>query len=143
MTGGGRYDDLASSFTDMSLPGVGGSIGLTRLFDAACKSGLVKLDSRTEAEVFVGFRTPELNALAQTLAKELRSRGIRVDLYSGPKANVGKQLGYAGKKGLHTAVMAMDAKSIVVRDLLKSEQKDVPTVEEAVGLALKAARPGA
>jgi len=142
VAGGGRYDDLASTFTDMSLPGVGGSIGVTRLFDAACKSGLVRLDARTEAEVFVGFRTPELSGLAQTLAKELRSKGLRVDLYSGPKANVGKQLGYAGKKGLRTAVMAMDAKSIVVRDLLKSEQKDVPAVEEAVALALSAARPG-
>ncbi|MEI8192192.1 MAG: HisS family protein, partial [candidate division NC10 bacterium] len=123
VAGGGRYDDLASTFTDMSLPGVGGSIGLTRLFDAACKGGLVDLASRTEAQVFVGFRTPELKALAQTAAKELRSRGIRVDLYSGPAANVGKQLAYAGKKGLRTAVMAMDAKSIVVRDLAKSEQK--------------------
>ncbi|MBI5244535.1 MAG: hypothetical protein HY922_12785, partial [Elusimicrobia bacterium] len=140
--GGGRYDDLASTFTDMSLPGVGGSIGLTRLFDAACKSGLIARDLRTEAQIFVGFRTAELRSLALTAARQLRARGVRVDLYSGTPASVGKQLSYASKKGLRLAVMAMDEKSIVVRDLIKSEQKDVPAITEAVEIALERLGPG-
>lgn len=141
VAGGGRYDDLASTFTDMSLPGVGGSIGLTRLFDAACKSGLAAKDERTEAEMFVGFRTPELRTVAQSAARLLRSHGIRVDLYSGIPASIGKQLSYASKKGLKWALMAMDEKSIVVRDLVKSEQKDVPSVNEAVERAIEHLRP--
>ncbi|HAH05222.1 MAG TPA: hypothetical protein DCM05_01655 [Elusimicrobia bacterium] len=143
IAGGGRFDDLASTFSKLKLPGVGGSIGLSRLFDAACKSGLLKLESRTEAQAFVGFRTPEQKPLAQAVARALRGRGVCVDLFAGKANGVGKQLAYAGKKGLPVAVMVMDEQSIVVRDLLKSEQKDVPTLEEALASAgaLLRARP--
>jgi histidyl-tRNA synthetase len=136
IAGGGRFDDLASTFTKLKLPGVGGSIGLSRLFDAACKSGLIKLEARSEAQVFVGFRTPEQKPLAQAVARALRERGVRTDLYAGKASGVGKQLAYAGKKGLPVAVMAMDEASIVVRDLLKSEQKDVPALDDAVAATL-------
>lgn len=135
IAGGGRFDDLASTFSKLKLPGVGGSIGLSRLFDAACKSGLHRLESRTEAEVFVGFRTPEQKTLAQEVARGLRARGVCTDLFAGKANGVGKQLAYAGKKGLPVAVVVMDQESIVVRDLLKSEQKDVPTLEEALDSA--------
>src|SRR3990172_12903185 len=48
---GGRYDDLASYFTDTKLPGVGISIGLTRLFSKLREAGLLRPAPRTPAEV--------------------------------------------------------------------------------------------
>src|SRR5262249_55217038 len=50
---GGRYDDLASYFTDTKLPGVGISIGLTRLFSKLKEAGLLRPAARTPAEVLV------------------------------------------------------------------------------------------
>ena len=126
---GGRYDDLASTFTSLKLPGVGGSIGVTRLFSAATREGFIGLTRRSESQVFVGFRTPELRPLAQTIAAALRACGFGVDLFSA-SANVSKQLSYAARKGITVAVVAMAQQSFVVRDLKTGRQIDISDYEE-------------
>ncbi len=131
---GGRYDDLVSTFSKLRLPGVGGSIGLTRLFDTACKQGLVKLTRRSEAQVFVGFRTMELKALGQLIATALRAEGLRVDLFGG-SGTVTDQFRYCSRKGIALAVMLMGDSSVVVKDMARGEQSEVGTIEDAIVLA--------
>jgi histidyl-tRNA synthetase len=126
---GGRYDDLASTFTHLRLPGVGGSIGVTRLFDALTRDSLLPMSERSESKLFVGFRTAELRPVALSVARELRKSKITVDLYSA-KPNVSKQLSYAARKGIPVALIVMSAESFVVRDLRAGTQIDVSGIDE-------------
>jgi histidyl-tRNA synthetase len=128
---GGRFTDLVGTFSKLDLPGVGGSIGLTRLFDMACRSGLVDLQSRSESDVFVGFRRAELKPTARRVAAALRDAGAKVDLYSANGA-FKRQLGYADRKRIRTAVLVMADESIIVRRMISGTQVDVKSVGEAV-----------
>ncbi len=127
---GGRYDDLVSTFSKLKLPGVGGSIGVTRLFDIACKKNLIELERKSQADVFVGFRTEELASQARQIAARLRGAGCCVDLYCA-QASAKKQFSYAGRKNIPTLVMVMDPQAIVVRDMNTGQQVEVTTIEEA------------
>ncbi len=127
---GGRYDNLIPMVSPLQLPGVSGSIDITRLFAIASQRGWIDLSKRSESHIFVGFRSPDLKILAQYLAVELRGRGLRVDLYSGA-GNVKKQFTYAGNKGIPVLVMIMDGAAYVVRNLLQGTQVEVPTIERA------------
>ncbi len=82
---GGRYDDLAGYYTTRKLPGVGISIGLTRLFYILDEQGLLSdaLPS-APADVLVLPMT-DSPAPAITLAEALRAQGLRVQLYTEPK----------------------------------------------------------
>lgn len=126
---GGRYDDLASTFSDASFPGVGGSIGVTRLLDAMLRSGTMDLSARTEANCFVGFREETLRPLSQHIAKSLRMGGLAVDLFSGD-GPIRKQLSYANRKGFEVAVLVMDEGAYVVKNLHKGSQTEVPSVPD-------------
>lgn len=102
---GGRYDDLASYFTDTKLPGVGISIGLTRLFSKLKELGFPRRAIRTPAEVLI--TTMDMRYLDKylSIARELREAGINTETYLEP-AKLGNQLAYAEKKGFHIALIA-------------------------------------
>ena len=128
---GGRYDDLASIFCSSKLPGVGGSIGLTRLFDTALREGLVDLSTRCDVDVFVGYRTASQRLAAQGVAKDLRAKGLSADLYMGSQ-RIGGQLAYANRKGIPVALMVMDTESFVVRDMRGGVQQDLRDAPAAI-----------
>lgn len=128
---GGRYEDLVSTFCDLELPGVGGSIGLSRLFDVAKRLNLLDLEKSSEANILVGFRTPDLRSVAQVLATHLREAGRYVDLYSASD-RVKKQFSYADRKGMEWVIMVMASDSIVVKDLKSGNQVDTTDVENAL-----------
>jgi histidyl-tRNA synthetase len=102
---GGRYDDLASYFTNTKLPGVGISIGLSRLFSRLKDAGLLKPLERTPAGVLVTVLEKQRIDAYIRIANELRRGGINTELYLEDKA-LGKQLEYASKKGFRLAVVA-------------------------------------
>jgi histidyl-tRNA synthetase len=102
---GGRYDDLASYFTNTKLPGVGISIGLSRLFSRLKDAGLLKPLERTPAGVLVTVLEKQSIDAYIRIANELRRAGINTELYLEDKA-LGKQLEYASKKGFRLAVVA-------------------------------------
>ncbi|MFR7893077.1 MAG: ATP phosphoribosyltransferase regulatory subunit [Dysosmobacter sp.] len=78
---GGRYDNLAEFYTDKQLPGVGISIGLTRLFYVLGEQGLLNPDLPTApADVLILPMTEDLSA-AIALATQLRQAGIRTQLH--------------------------------------------------------------
>jgi histidyl-tRNA synthetase len=96
---GGRYDDLVGAFLNRKLPGVGMSIGLTRIFAKMMKEGRIPLGPKGPTHVFVA-RLPWTNPdrVAAT-AKSFRARGLNVETHY----EVGKldaQLRYASRKGI-------------------------------------------
>ena len=102
---GGRYDDLASYFTDTRLPGVGISIGLTRLFTKLKEAGLLRPLERTPAEVLVTTMDAKYLERYLQIASQLRAAGINTEVYLEP-AKLGNQLTYADRKGFRIAIIA-------------------------------------
>jgi len=101
---GGRYDNLAGYYTDKALPGVGISIGLTRLFYVLDEQGLLNPAlPGAPADVLVLPMTAD-PAPAISLAEQLRSSGIRVQLY-GEQKKFKQKMSYADKLGVPYAVL--------------------------------------
>ncbi len=93
---GGRYDNLAEYYTDKKLPGVGISIGLTRLFYVLDEQGYLSGDLLTApADVLVLPMTEDMSA-AVSLSTALRAAGIRTQLY-GEQKKFKAKLSYADK----------------------------------------------
>lgn len=96
---GGRFDDLAEHYTDRKLPGVGISIGLTRLFFKLKEAGLIKAEKVTPAEILIIRTEEEFISEIIALASKLRGAGIKTEVYI-EKEKIGKQLKYASKVGV-------------------------------------------
>lgn len=101
---GGRYDNLASCYTDRRLPGVGISIGLTRLFSQLMELGIVEEKKKTIADALVIPLTDNEIQPALTLADQLRSVGINIDvlLMSAPAK---KKFRYANGIGVSNVIV--------------------------------------
>ncbi len=96
---GGRYDNLAEYYTDKLLPGVGISIGLTRLFYVLNEQGMLNTEiAAAPADVLLLPMTDDLSP-AIALATQLRGAGIRVQLYTEQKKFKAK-MSYADKTGV-------------------------------------------
>ncbi|MBI1943031.1 MAG: histidine--tRNA ligase [Betaproteobacteria bacterium] len=102
---GGRYDDLAGYFTDTRLPGVGISIGLTRLFSKLREAGLLQAPARTPAEVLVTTMAGQDLGAYLGMARTLRGAGINTEVYL-EAAKLKHQLAYAERKGFRVALIA-------------------------------------
>ena len=100
---GGRYDNLAGYYIEKSLPGVGISIGLTRLFYVLDEQGLLnpQLPSAPADALVLPMADP---AAAIALAEQLRSGGVRVQLY-GEQKKFKQKMSYADKLGVPFAVL--------------------------------------
>jgi histidyl-tRNA synthetase len=96
---GGRYDDLAGSFINKKLPGVGISLGFSRLFAKLHAEGRLPIGASTPTQVLVALPSDERRALALATAKQLRDRGLNVETYHAPQ-KLARQLTYAEKKGI-------------------------------------------
>ena len=94
---GGRYDDLAGSFINRKLPGVGISIGFTRLFEVLQHNGLVQGERKCPADILMILPSEERRAIVADTARTLRKRGFKVEQYHAPQ-KLQKQLSYAEKK---------------------------------------------
>lgn len=101
---GGRYENLAGYFTDEQLPGVGISIGATRLFGSLLEEGALKAATGIRT-VLVTAMDPTLRKDYYALADELRSAGIPSEVYLEGK-KLGAQLEYANRKG-HAVCLVM------------------------------------
>ncbi len=101
---GGRYDDLAGYYTDRKLPGVGISIGLTRLFYVLDEQGLLNPALPCAPADALVLPMTEDPAPAIALAEALRSGGLRVQLY-GEQKKFKQKISYADKLGVPFAVL--------------------------------------
>ena len=95
----GRYDDLASSYINKKLPGVGISIGFSRLFDKLRSKGKFDTARKTPADILVIIPNEEQQEAAAEAARTLRGRGFKVELYHAAQ-KLKKQLAYAERKGI-------------------------------------------
>ena len=100
---GGRYDNLAGLYTKQTLPGVGASLGLDRLFAALEELNMIE-KSYSTVDVFLPYFDSKLGVTYSRLATQLRRRGVGVELYPEPK-KLGQQLKYADKKGFKLALV--------------------------------------
>lgn len=96
---GGRYDDLAGAFINKRLPGVGISIGFSRLFSKLLQDNKIQADRRSPADLLVILPSAERRAAALATAQLLRGRGFKVETYHAPQ-KLARQLSYAEKKGI-------------------------------------------
>ena len=141
---GGRYDNLAEYYTDKQLPGVGISIGLTRLFYVLGEQGYLNdKQNRAPADVLILPMTDDMGA-AIALATSLRDAGIRTQLYSEQKKFKHK-IGYADKLGIPYVIFLgedeIKENVLAVKDMETGEQVKV-SLDEAItrirdGLAAK------
>jgi len=96
---GGRYENLAGSFVRRSLPGIGMSIGLTRIFAKLVAEGSLATGPKSPTTVLMIVPSAERAAAAHTTAATLRRRGINTEVYhQADKLN--RQLRYASRKGI-------------------------------------------
>ena len=126
---GGRYDNLAEYYTDRQLPGVGISIGLTRLFYVLGEQGLLNPSLPTApADVLILPMTQDLTPAIQ-LATRLRGAGVRTQLYTEQKKFKAK-MNYADKLGVPYVVFLGDdeiaAGQVACKDMPSGEQTKLP-----------------
>ena len=101
---GGRYENLASHYTDQPLPGVGGSIGLTRLFAALMENNLIQDCTTKPIDVCLIPITAGEYHFAGKVAEKLRQEGRSVDLVLTDK-RLGDKLKYASRVASFAAVI--------------------------------------
>ncbi len=131
---GGRYDNLAGYYIDKPLPGVGISIGLTRLYYVLDEQGLLNPSLPcAPADALVLPMTQQI-APAIALAEELRSQGLRVQLYAEQK-KFKQKMSYADKLGVPYAVLLGEdeiAQGVcTVKDMRSGQQMSLPAQEAA------------
>ncbi len=142
---GGRYDNLAEYYTDKQLPGVGISIGLTRLFYVLEEQGCLNDALITApADVLVLPMTDDLSP-AIAFATRLRGAGIRTQLYTEQK-KFKQKMSYADKLGVPFAAFLGEDEirqgKVSLKDMGSGEQKllDLDQAADAVLEALAAGR---
>jgi histidyl-tRNA synthetase len=141
--GGGRYDNLVGIFSGEDVPACGFSLGLERIIVVMTEREMFPPQLlSTPADVMVSIWNEESVADSIALAQELRSAGLRVDLY--PEADkLGKQFKYASTRGIpFVAVVGDDERTrgeVAIKDMRSGEQKTVKreNVVDAVRITLK------
>ena len=128
---GGRYDDLASTYTKSHIPGIGASLGLDRLLAAMTELGMLESVS-TPAPVFIAYFSEGRGPDYCKLAMELRRAGLGVEVYPAAR-KLGEQLKYADRRGFRFAVVIGDSEweagTCQVKQLATKESEEIGQVD--------------
>ena len=142
---GGRYDNLAGTFTKQQLPGVGISIGLTRLLARLFEAELVSPGAATTAEVLVTVMDRAVLPQSLALARELRAAGLNTELFTQINKKLGDQLKYADRKGIPMAAIAgqdeLAGGLVTLKHLASGDQATVPRTDLAAVILARLGRP--
>jgi histidyl-tRNA synthetase len=117
---GGRYDDLASGYINKHLPGVGISIGFSRLFAKMIEKGTLNTTQKSPADLMMIMPAEERRAEIIALCQQLRKRGLKVEMYHAAR-KIPDQMKYADKKGI-PFVWFPDADGHKVKNMKTQEQ---------------------
>jgi histidyl-tRNA synthetase len=101
---GGRYDSLAENYTDKKLPGVGISIGLTRLFYQLREAGILGAAKKATPTRLLVIPMQDTMNQALDFATRIREQGISTEVYFN-EGKIGKKFGYADKLGIPYATV--------------------------------------
>jgi histidyl-tRNA synthetase len=136
---GGRYENLASHYTKSRLPGVGISIGATRLFWQLREAGIVST-AESSVEVMVGLvddgRLPD----SLDIARRLRAAGINAEVQLEAK-KLAKQFQYADRAGIRFVILFGDEEAergvVKVKDLKTQEQFELARDQMAAAIKVE------
>lgn len=132
---GGRYENLSEFYTSKKLPGVGVSIGLTRLFSQMQKNELLKNSKKTVADILIIPVGDEMKEVAK-IANNLRRKGIKTEIYLEEKP-LKKKMNYANQKGFEYVLIIGENEianqKFTLRNMKNGEQFEV-TESELAGL---------
>ena len=124
---GGRYENLAEYYTDKKLPGVGVSIGLTRLFYQLIEAGIIKIDNATPSELIILPMT-ENYKYVYDINNLLRSYGVNTDICYLDKG-FKQKMKYANKMGnKYIAIIGdneVENNTIVLKNMISGEQLEL------------------
>lgn len=131
---GGRYDNLANNYTDTKLPGVGISIGLTRLFYELCAAGIIKSEQQTPANVVIIPISEAQEDATFKLASVLRASNIATVVYSEAVA-MKKKMRYADNIGCQYLIVIGEdevANNTVSLKNMRTGENEKITTDQAV-----------
>lgn len=127
MCSGGRYENLAEYYTDKKLPGVGVSIGLTRLFYKLNELDLIKAEKKSISDVLIIPMVKDLS-IPITLATKLRNNGIKTEIYLNDKKLKAK-FKYADKLEIPYVIIIgedeINTNKFKLKDMKTGEEKEV------------------
>lgn len=103
---GGRYENLAENYTDKKLPGVGVSIGLTRLFYKLNELNIIKVDKKAISDILIVPMTENME-VPMKLASDLRELNINTEIYLNNK-KIKAKMKYADKLNIPYTIVIGD-----------------------------------
>lgn len=128
VSSGGRYEKLAENFSKQALPGVGMSIGLTRLFYQLKEIGLIDKNESRLTDILVIPMSDEENFYAIDVLNKLLKKGIGADIYL-ENGKLKKKFSYADKVGVkYTYIIGQserEEKKVSIRNMETGEQEEV------------------
>ena len=139
IAGGGRYENLTTTLgNSKKYPGVGATIGISRLIPKLIELGVVSTDKKSTEDLLITVQDRSLVSYYMKLANKFRALGIKTETYLQDKP-LGAQLSYANRKGINFVLIAnemeiLDSKAII-RNLKTREQKIIRT--EFIGNEIK------
>ena len=130
---GGRYDNLAQYYTDRKMPGVGISIGLTRLFFLLTDNNIITMQNQSISDVLIISMGNEYDVCAK-IASKLRQNDLKVQLNI-EEQKLGKKFKYADKINVKYVITIgeneVENEVLTLKNMDTGEQKTVK-IEEAV-----------
>ncbi len=131
---GGRYDNLTGYYTEDSLPGIGISIGLTRLFSQLRSENIISDDKNSLVDVlFIPMDKNHIDFVLESAAT-VRAAGLNVDVYCLDKGMKPK-MKFANRSGIPYVALVGDSEAeagkIMLKDMLSGEQELLTPAEAA------------
>ncbi len=134
---GGRYENLTGYYTDKKMPGIGISIGLTRLFSQLLDAGIISADNSSLAKVLVVPMDKTVLPFALSTASTFRAEGIATDVYLCEKG-MKQKMKYADRLGIPYAAIIGETEMqngfISLKNMRQGGEQLTLSVQEAVNI---------
>ena len=136
---GGRYENLTGFYTEQNLPGIGISIGLTRLFSQLKREGIISSSRKSLIDALVIPLDQNNLTYIMEVANDLRANDIKTDVYYGNKG-IKQKMKYANKLGVPYVIIIgedeVNSHNVCLKKMTTGDQMSVP-VEQLVDIIKK------
>lgn len=135
---GGRYDNLTHYYTEQQLPGVGISIGLTRLFHQLQEIGIIQSSKKTVSDLLIVPLSAEQTVFALQVAQKIRESGLNVDVLL-EDMSMKNRFKYADRKGVEYVVVIGEEEAVsgqLTLQNMHSGQKEKLLVDEIASIVV-------
>lgn len=125
---GGRYENLTGFYTDQNLPGIGISIGLTRLFSQLKAEGIIHSEQKSLIDVLIIPLEKDDQAYSIKVADYLRCNNIKTDIYYGTKG-MKQKMKYANRLGVPYVIIIGEDEiknsSVCLKNMITGDQSNM------------------